>query len=396
MSTEGGTGGAAGTAGTSGTSGTAGTSGAADVAGAMDVALLSEHGDTQVPPGHVDLAVNVHHEPPPGLAEVLARVDVRAYPDPSRARAAVAARHGVGPDHVLLTNGAAEAFWALAHAHARTHPAGAPAVCVHPSFTAPEAALRSAGVPVRRVVRRWQDGFRLDPATVAEDAGLVVLGRPDNPTGRAEDVDVLAALCRPGRLLVVDEAFAEHRGDGLGLTAARDRLPGLVQVRSLTKIWGAAGLRLGYVVADPEVVRRLAAVLQPWPVGTVALAVLERLLGPAHASDVEAERRRRAAVVDAHRDALVPRLRALGLTVHAGEAPYLLLHGPVPDLRDRLLGHGLAVRRCDTFPGLDGSFVRVAVPAPPVADLLVDALAAVLGQPQDGSRRPHPPAGTGR
>ncbi|MFC3686793.1 aminotransferase class I/II-fold pyridoxal phosphate-dependent enzyme [Aquipuribacter hungaricus] len=361
---------------------------------AADVARLSEHGDTQVPPGHVDLAVNVHPDPPPGLAEVLTGIDVRAYPDPSRARAAVAARHGVGEDHVLLTNGAAEAFWALAHAHARAHPAGVPAACVHPSFTAPEAALRSAGVPVRRVVRRWQDGFRLDPAAVPEDAGLVVLGRPDNPTGRSEDVDVLASLRRPGRLLVVDEAFAEHRGDGLGLTGERGRLPGLVQVRSLTKVWGAAGLRLGYVVADPGVVRRLAAVLQPWPVGTVALAVLERLLGPAHAADVEVERRRRAAVVDAHRDALVPRLRALGLTVHAGEAPYLLLHGPVHDLRERLLGHGLAVRRCDTFPGLDGSFVRVAVPAPPVADLLVDALAAVLAQ--DAAGTAHRPAGVAR
>ncbi len=215
--------------------------------------------------------------------------------------------------------------------------------------------------------------------TVDPGAGLVVLGRPDNPTGRSEDVAVLEQLVAPGRLLVVDEAFAEHRGDGLGLTAERDRLPGLVQVRSLTKVWGAAGLRLGYVVATPDVVVRLAGVLQPWPVNAVALALLERLFGPGHREEVEAERRRRAGAVDGDRDALVPRLRALGLQVHAGEAPYLLVRGPVPGLRDRLLAHGVAVRRCDTFPGLDSTWVRTAVPGAAGADRLLGALAAVLG-----------------
>jgi len=351
----------------------------ADVVGAETVALLGEHGDTQVPSGHLDLAVNVHPEPPPGLAQVLTEVDVRAYPDPRRARAAVAERHGVTTEHVLLTNGAAEAFWALAHAVVRARPHGALAACVHPSFTAPEAALRSAGVQVQRILRRPDDDFRLHPAEIDPVAGLVVLGRPDNPTGRSEEIAVLRRLVAPDRLLVVDEAFAEHRGDGLGLSADRDRLPGLVQVRSLTKVWGAAGLRLGYVVADPAVVRRLARVVQPWPVNAVALAVLERLLGPEHRDQVEAERQRRVGAVDADRDALVPRLRDLGLQVWAGEAPYLLLRGPVADLRGRLLTHGVAVRRCDTFPGLDDRFVRVAVPSAAAADVLLHALGAVLG-----------------
>lgn len=350
---------------------------------AEDLALLRQHGDTQVPTGHLDLAVNVHPEPPPGLADVLAGLDVRAYPDGTRARAAVARRHGVDPDHVLLTNGAAEAFWALAHAQPRHEPA----VCVHPSFTAPEAALRSAGVDVRRVLRSPAADFALDPDAVDRDATLVVLGRPDNPTGRSEGLDTLERIARGGRLLVVDEAFAEHTGDGLGLTRARHRLPGLVQVRSLTKVWGAAGLRLGYVVADPAVVDRLAAVLQPWPVGTLALAMTERLLGPAHADEAEVERRRRAGSVAADRDALVPRLRALGLQVWSGDAPYLLLRAPratrAPvDLRAALLRHGIAVRRCDTFPGLDTTFARVAVPQPADGDRLVAALSAVLDRAQ--------------
>jgi len=341
---------------------------------AAGVGLLREHGDTQVPPGHLDLAVNVHPDPPPGLREVLAGVDVTAYPDARRARRLLASRHGVAEEEVLLVNGAAEAFWALAH----LLPPGSPVAVVHPSFTAPEAALRSARHVVLRVLRDAADGFALHPDAVSDRADLVVLGRPDNPTGRSEDVAVLRRLVRPGRLLVLDEAFAEHAGDGLGLTAHRDQLPGLVQVRSLTKIWGAAGLRLGYVLADAHVVRGLAAVLQPWPVGSVALAVLERLFDPAHADAVEGERRRRADAVALQRRRLVPALQGAGLQVWAGEANFVLVRSPRIDLRARLLARGVAVRRGDTFPGLDAHHVRIAVhPDAAVVDRLLTALAGM-------------------
>lgn len=340
---------------------------------------LRDHGDTQVPPGHLDLAVNVHPEPPPGLREVVAGVDVTAYPDQRAARAAVADRHGVDPEEVLLVNGAAEAFWALAHALAPR----SRAALVHPSFTAPEAALRSAGHDVVQVVRRPDDDFALDVDQVPDDVDLVVLGRPDNPTGRSEDLDVLRRLARPSRPLVVDEAFAEHAGDGLGLSAVRDDLPGLVQVRSLTKVWGAAGLRMGYVVADAPTVRALGSVLQPWPVNAVALAVTAHLLGPGHRDEVEQERRRRTGAVEAARTRLVAALRRPGLQVWAGETNFVLLRCPGRDLRAELLTHRVAVRRADTFPGLDASFVRVAVhPDPAVTDRFLAALQAVLtGRP---------------
>lgn len=341
----------------------------------VGVEALREHGDTQVPAGHLDLAVNVHPEPPPGLVTVLTGLDVTSYPDASVARVLLAARHGVEPEEVLLVNGAAEAFWALAHAL----PPGSRPACVHPSFTAPEAALRSAGHEVTRATRSPDDHFRLDPAAVPDDADVVVLGRPDNPTGRSEPLHTLQALARPDRLLVVDEAFAEHTGDGLGLTAHRNLLPGLVQVRSLTKVWGVAGLRIGYVVAAPDVVQRLAGTLQPWPVNAVALAVIERLFHPDHAGDVEQERLRRVRAVEAARTELLAGLRAsaqeLGVQAWDSEANFLLLRHRRLDLREELLRRGIAVRRGDTFPGLDRTFVRVAVhPDRRVGQRLLEAL----------------------
>lgn len=329
-----------------------------------------------MPPGCLDLAVNVYPEPPPGLGPVLAGVDPVPYPDPTAARRALADRHRVADDEVLLVNGAAEAFWALAFGLRPRL-----AACVHPSFTAPEAAFGAADVPVHRVLRRSDDDFRLDVAAVPEAADCVVLGRPDNPTGRSESVATLEALAAPGRTVVVDEAFAELTGDGLGLP--RDvRLPGLVRVRSLTKVWGLAGLRVGYVLGPPDVLHRMARALQPWPVNSLALATVAWLFGLDEGPRLDGERLRRTQEVALVRRGLVLALRRLpGVGVWPSDANFLLLRTPLPDLRERLLTRGVAVRRGATFPGLDSAFVRVAVsPEPEVSARFLAALGEVLAE----------------
>ncbi len=316
--------------------------------------LLREHGDTQVPPGAVDLAVNVLPGPPSWLAERLAGAvrDLAAYPDDRAARAAAAARHGRPAEECMVVDGAAEAFWLLARVLRPRL-----AACVHPSFTEPEAALRAAGVPVVRVMREAERAWRLDPSAVPEEADLVVVGRPDNPTGALDPVETVAALTRPGRTVVVDEAFAEFLDDADGVAGRRD-LPGVVTVRSLTKLWGLAGLRVGYVVGPPATIGRLAAGRQPWSVNSLALTAIEALASPA----AEAERRERAAAVAESRTELVAELRAVGgLELWDAHANFVLVCSGRPGLRDRLLEHGLAARRADTFPGLDDRAVRVAV-----------------------------------
>jgi histidinol-phosphate aminotransferase len=338
---------------------------------------LRDHGDRQVPAGALDLAVNVLGPPPEWLTDRLSGVDLTAYPDPAPALDSVAVRHGVSPRECLLVNGAAEAFWMLAQALRPRL-----AACVHPSFTAPEAALRSAGVPVERVPRDPADGFALDPRSVPERADLVVLGRPDNPTGRTEDIDVLAALTRPGRVVVVDEAFADFWSDASGVYA--ERLPGVVCVRSLTKLWGLAGLRVGYLLADPPLAHRLDEVRQPWPVNALAVHATTWLC-PA-----EEERRERADSLAAARLGLLDEIAPLPLDVWPSPANYLLVRSGLTDLRTRLLERGVAVRRGETFPGLDSSFVRIAVhPDRQVRAVLVAALRDALADaPEPAAREP--------
>ncbi|MGS2809838.1 aminotransferase class I/II-fold pyridoxal phosphate-dependent enzyme [Nocardia sp. MW-W600-9] len=173
----------------------------------VDPAMLRHHGDVDARPGMLDFAVNVRGTAPPAWLRdrLAARLDdLGRYPsaeDEAAARAAVAARHGRRPDEVLLLAGAAEGFALLPRLAPRL------AAVVHPSFTEPELALREAGVPVTRVI--LEPPYTLDPGLVPEEADLVVLGNPTNPTSVLHPAAVIEALRRPGRLVVIDEAFAD-------------------------------------------------------------------------------------------------------------------------------------------------------------------------------------------
>ena len=175
---------------------------------------------------------------------------------------------------MLLTAGAAEAFVLLARVLRPRR-----AVVVHPQFTEPEAALRAAGHQVDRVILPFP--FTLDPGLVPDDADLVFVGNPTNPTSVAHPRDAVLALRRPGRIVVVDEAFADCLPGERESLAGQHDLTGLVVIRSLTKTWGLAGLRVGYLLAAPGTVRLLAAAQPLWAVSTPALAACVATASPA-------------------------------------------------------------------------------------------------------------------
>lgn len=342
---------------------------------ALDLAALRHHGDRDTAPGLLDLAVNVRAgTPPPWLRDELteAMAAVAAYPDGRAARRAVATRHGRPPEEVLLTNGAAEAFVLLARALRPRR-----CVVVHPQFTEPELALRLAGHHVERHVLPEAAGFRLDPRAVPADADLVVLGNPTNPTSVLHPPEVVAALARPGRTLVVDEAFADAVPGEVASLAHRRELPGLLVVRSLTKTWGLAGLRVGYVLADPELVGALADAQPHWAVSTPALHAAIACSTPEALAEADAWARDLAT----ERAWLAARLAALPSVtlVPAAAGPFLLLR--VSDgkrVRTALREEGVAVRRGDTFPGLGPDWLRVAVRDRGTSETFLAALTRVL------------------
>ncbi|MGW6969853.1 Rv2231c family pyridoxal phosphate-dependent protein CobC [Streptomyces zaomyceticus] len=335
------------------------TTAAMDMHTHTDAHDLRHHGDAEVRDEKlIDLAVNVRtNTPPDWLRERIADslTGLAAYPDARAARAAVAERHDLPSNRVLLTAGAAEAFVLLARALPVRRP-----VVVHPQFTEPEAALRDVGHEVGRVLLREEDGFRLDPAAVPEDADLVVIGNPTNPTSVLHPAASIAALARPGRTLVVDEAFMDAVPGERESLAGRTDVPGLVVLRSLTKTWGLAGLRIGYVLAEPETVEALEGAQPLWPVSTPALVAAEACMSRVALAEAE-HAAHRIGVERAHLLAGLAEFDEVR-TVEGSEGPFVLLRIDGADaVRERLRSLGFAARRGDTFPGLDRNWLRIAV-----------------------------------
>lgn len=328
---------------------------------------LRHHGDSEARGAELDFAVNVYDGPrPPWLdAALLASLDeVGAYPNADQARAAAAAHHGRAVEEVLVTAGAAEAFTLVARLRPWRRP-----VVVHPQFTEPHAALEQAGHGVEPLV--LTEPFTLDPALVPDDADLVMVGNPTNPTGVLHPAASVRALLRPGRLVVVDEAFMDC-DPGEPESVAGERAPGLVVIRSLTKHWGIPGVRAGYLLGAPDVVVALAREQTPWSVGTTAAAAVVACT----CAEASVEARRRAEQVREWREHLVKGLSDLGVH-HLPSAASFVLARVGPGIRERLRAQGIAVRRADTFPGLDDSWVRIAVRPQETTDRLLAALAGL-------------------
>jgi cobyrinic acid a,c-diamide synthase len=324
------------------------------------------HGDAELAEGLVDFAVNVHDGARPGWLDDALRAslgDIGAYPDAAGAELAIARRHGRPAGEVLATAGAAEAFSLIARARPWKHP-----VVVHPQFTEPDAALLAAGHTPGHVLCDPGAGFVLDPDRVPADADLVIVGNPTNPTSVLHTARTLRALLVPGRVVVVDEAFMDSvPGEQHSLVGAP--LPGLLVVRSLTKLWSIPGVRAGYVVGDRQLIAELRAHQSPWSVSSQAVAAMI-----ATASEqARAEAAQRATRIGQHRAVLIDGLVELGIDVVAPAAPFVLAKVG-RGVHERLRSAGYAVRRADTFPGLDDSWVRIAVRRPDTTRKLLAAL----------------------
>ncbi|HSU34933.1 MAG TPA: Rv2231c family pyridoxal phosphate-dependent protein CobC, partial [Propionibacteriaceae bacterium] len=336
---------------------------------------LRYHGDQDIADGLVDLAVNVRIPAPPAWLQTVidqTTPGLASYPRSDEAAKAIAAAHRVDLDQVLPTAGGAEAFTLLARARPPRRP-----VIIHPQFTEPEAALIAAGHPPERVILDARTGFHLDPTLIPSDADLVMIGNPTNPTSTLHPADLLRTLVRPGRLLVVDEAFMDAV-PGEPETMISPDLRGVLVLRSLTKTWGLAGLRAGYAVGDAEVIAAMAVQQPPWSVSTPALAAITACLSD-QARDLAAAA---AAEITRHRGVLVAGLQSIGLAA-AGQpmAPFVLVDtepirgGHVRGwVRTALRDEGFAVRRGETFPGLGPDWIRIAVRDPSTSGRLVRAL----------------------
>ena len=325
----------------------------------------------------IDFSAN--HNPlgtAPAVLEALRSVEVGRYPDDEalELRQALGRALEMGPDRIAVGNGSVDLMWQVATAFLDP---GDPAMVVGPAFGEYERACRVVGAQVEEVRAQEDAGFR--PPVAEAIAALrrmrpkvVFLGNPNNPTGQllpASSIEQILEVCRD-TLLVVDEAylpFCDAPPD-LRLLLSSGRL---MLLRSMTKDHGLAGLRLGYALAEPEIVDALNRVRQPWGVNVVAqMAGVVALEHPEH---VEAGRR----IVAEAREYVARELTRMGLTIVPSAANFLLVRvGDGATFRAALLERGVCVRDCASF-GLP-DYVRLGLRTVPECRKLVETVGEVL------------------
>jgi histidinol-phosphate aminotransferase len=306
------------------------------------------------------------------LLAALEDVSFHRYPDrpATELRRAVAALHGVTADEVFCANGSNEVLQSLLLAFGGP---GRRALLFEPTYALHSHIARITGTEVVEGGR--DDDFRIDPAYAA---GLIARERPDiaflcspnNPTGRAEPRATVATVLQaaPG-LVIVDEAYGQF-SPWSALELRGPENPGLVVTRTFSKTWALAGARLGYVVADPEVVLACEAVVLPYHLS--AQTQLAGLMALRHVPEMEA----RVARITEERGRVAAALGDLPVDTWPSDANFILFRPRERDADDvwrSLLAHSVLVRNCADWDGLRGC-LRVTIGTAEENDRFLDAL----------------------
>lgn len=307
-----------------------------------------------------------------------ARLLAPVYPDPQcrDLKSSLARYLGVSADQIAVGNGAVELIYWFARLFAKKR-----VVVPAPTFCEYELASQRAGAAVTFVP--LLPDFSLDAGAVIENArgaDAVFLCNPNNPTGllyTAEIKRIVEGVDSSTKILL-DECFIELADRQESVVKMVTRLDNLVVLRSLTKSFGMAGLRVGYSVSNPALAEKLAAQKVPWNVNGLAQAA-----GVAALSD-RRHVARAVALVKKERGFLYGRIKKMeSFAPLRSDANYFLVQlkdGNSTELRDRLLKEaGVLVRDCSTFTGMGSQHVRIAVKTRGENIALLKALEAVDG-----------------
>ncbi|MBB4061272.1 histidinol-phosphate aminotransferase [Salinibacter ruber] len=330
-------------------------------------------------PEGIDVKLNQNESPfdlPAGLKQELldahAQVEMNRYPSeqPEALRHALAEYDGVDPDQILVGNGSNEITYTFGLAFLDP---GDPVVLPRPMFSLYEKVMRLQEADLTIVPPQDDFGFDADALATAAaetDAVLTILTTPNNPTGLAMTLDELEQVVTASSgFVVIDEAYVEFNPEGTAIDLL-ERHPNVLILRTLSKGFGLAGARLGYLLAHPAVVTELMKARLPFMVDRfaeqTALAVLRR---PDLIED-------RVSRIEASITTLTEALQAMeGVEVVPSQANFVIFTTPLPadTLQDRLADRGVLVRNMGGYPELEG-YLRVSAGTEEENNAFLDAL----------------------
>jgi len=325
----------------------------------------------------VDFSVSVNPLGPPlEVHKALSNLDVSSYPDIDNLvlRENVAQETGIYPDQIIFGNGTMELINLLAHAYLQS---GDAVFILSPTFSEYEIAAKRKNAEVLYFNALEREGFYWNIANITRQIRLrkpklVFLCNPNNPTGVYLSQDTVSNLLEAvgEGFLVLDEAYISFVHKPWDATTLLQN-GNIVVLRSMTKDYALAALRLGYALCQPDVVSAVLFHQPSWSVNAAA-----QVAGAAALSDKEYLPKARKLIM-ASKDYLLGELEQLGLRVCPAAANFLLIRvGNAKRLRYELLKNGICVRDCSSF-GLP-EFIRVGVRTLPECMHLISVLKRIF------------------
>ena len=313
------------------------------------------------------------------VRQAVVQADLSSYPDRHSLvlRECIAERLTVDVENLLIGNGSTELIHLLARACLKP---GDNCLIFTPTFGEYEAAAVIAGAQTHALQAAECDEFQWSIDDASESLrrlqpSLVFLCNPNNPTGvylGRDALEQIVTAAGPDSLLVLDNAYvplADYQWDSIPLL----RHGNVAVLHSMTKDHGLAGVRLGYLVAAPDVITAVRELQPAWSVNSVAQAA--GLAALADEDHVAAGRK----VVQEAKAYLRRELSALGIPVNPSATNFLLARvGDAPKVRNALLRQRIAVRDCTSF-GLP-QHIRIAARRPEECVRLVEALKGVMAE----------------
>jgi len=344
-----------------------------------DLRDISPYVSPQRPARH-PMNTNESPYPPPAqllneVSERLRDVALNRYPDKDATGLfdGLARRWGWPRDGVWIANGSNEIFLHLFLAYGG---AGRSSLTFEPTYSLHTLIPRVCGTVTTQLPRA--EDFRIDLDAAAEAIRLqrpdfVIVCSPNNPSGGCEPVDAVRALAQVASgLVVVDEAYGEFAESEDTVRPLLEEHSNVVLVRTFSKAWRLAGVRIGYMLAHPQIVEGIQRVRLPYHLST-----LTQLFGEA-ALRYEQDTMHLVAAIKAERDRIAVELQAMGVKTFPSRANFVLFEVEDPDgIFGALMERGVLVRNYSGHEGLDRC-LRVTAGLPEETDAFVAAMKEVL------------------
>jgi len=299
---------------------------------------------------------------------------ITTYPDPlgEPFLTASANYHGVEKEKVLIGNGAAEIFACLASRYQNKR-----ALIIHPTFSEYEATLSPYNVTIKEIIALQE--FPLEKVLQEmENSDVLYICRPNNPTGYLYPLERIIQLAKYAKKysceIILDEAFLDFIDEKESFIPFLEDYPHVVVVRSMTKMYAIPGLRLGYVIAQEEIIKELRRKLPHWNSNSLALHI------GADCLKEEAYRRKTIDYASSGREDLVEFLEQWNCRVLPSQTNFLCFQLSDPTKSESffryLLRKGCVLRHSENFKGLDGKWFRVGKKKRERMDLLKKEMTA--------------------